>query len=390
MKCQMASLVTSDETDERADSAGGAPARELNVEQLSLHAEAMENAAKDIPPAERHVVPRDAVKIEDSNETITAIGTQGKKVTVIEGLEGNGPCLTSLCLRSNLIAKMQGMNHLTKLVNLELYDNKLKRLEGIDQLVNLTNLDLSYNDIRKLENLGTLTQLRTLYVARNKLKEVGSSLENLTSLTRLDLGSNRIRKIEGFETLTNLSELWLGRNKITRVCGLSTLVNLKILDIQSNRLVAMDGTEAPAAAGEEASAEGSTVSPPPPPPGADNVDNLGLTCNTHLEELYLGHNGIPTIGGLDALQKLNTLDLSSNKIEMVQNVSKLVKLEELWMSCNLVASFDSVVELQKTAVKIKTLYLEQNPISKDFEYRKRLAEMFPSLTQIDATPCRRR
>ena len=38
---------------------------------------------------------------------------------------------------------------------------------------------------------------------------------------------------------------------------------------------------------------------------------------------------------------------------------------------------------------IKIVYLEHNPISKDFEYRMRTAAMLPSLKQIDATPCRR-
>ena len=32
------------------------------------------------------------------------------------------------------------------------------------------------------------------------------------------------------------------------------------------------------------------------------------------------------------------------------------------------------------------VYLEHNPLAKDFEYRMRLLKMFPTLTQIDAVP----
>lgn len=34
-----------------------------------------------------------------------------------------------------------------------------------------------------------------------------------------------------------LEELWLGKNKITQISGISTLVRLKRLDVQSNRRV---------------------------------------------------------------------------------------------------------------------------------------------------------
>lgn len=44
-----------------------------------------------------------------------------------------------------------------------------------------------------------------------------------------------IRAISGLEACTLLEELWLGKNKITQIGGISTLVRLKRLDVQSNR-----------------------------------------------------------------------------------------------------------------------------------------------------------
>ncbi|CAN0475390.1 unnamed protein product, partial [Laminaria digitata] len=43
------------------------------------------------------------------------------------------------------------------------------------------------------------------------------------------------RSISGLEGCTSLEELWLGKNKITQIGGISTLLGLKRLDVQSNR-----------------------------------------------------------------------------------------------------------------------------------------------------------
>ena len=42
-------------------------------------------------------------------------------------------------------------------------------------------------------------------------------LSPFTSLRVLELGSNRIRAIEGLDALGKLQELWLGRNRIQQV-----------------------------------------------------------------------------------------------------------------------------------------------------------------------------
>ena len=52
----------------------------------------------------------------------------------------------------------------------------------------------------------------------------------------------------------------------------------------------------------------------------------------HLEQLYLSHNGIQQIEGLDANVKLQTLDISGNRIKSIHNVAHLIELEEFWVS----------------------------------------------------------
>lgn len=48
------------------------------------------------------------------------VGTNGRKVTIIAGLEHLAPTLTELVLRSHVIARMEGLETLVHLTKLEL------------------------------------------------------------------------------------------------------------------------------------------------------------------------------------------------------------------------------------------------------------------------------
>jgi protein phosphatase 1 regulatory subunit 7 len=173
---------------------------------------------------------------------------------------------------------------------------------------------------------------------------------------KIDLGANKIRVIEGLDGLVNLEELWLGKNKIEEITGLEKLTKLRRLDVQSNRLTSVTGLSA-------------------------QVDTL--------EELYLAHNGItdegasqPTGLGLH-FKQLTTLDLGRNFLTTTQPFAHLVTLEELWISGNKIETFDSIAPIGNLS-SLDTVYLEYNPVADDFEYRKKVKELIPSLTQIDA------
>lgn len=47
-----------------------------------------------------------------------------------------------------------------------------QKIEGLDQLVNLEELNLSFNAISKLENLECLTRLKELNLADNNIKKI--------------------------------------------------------------------------------------------------------------------------------------------------------------------------------------------------------------------------
>ena len=120
------------------------------------------------------------------------------------------------------------------------------------------------------------------------------------------------------------------------------------------------------------------------------IENLTSQSDT-LEELYLAHNGLTTEGiGLESglalpFPRLNVLDLSRNRIIGTAPLAHLTSLEELWLSGNKIATFDDIQPLSALGQhNLDTVYLEYNPLADEFEYRKRVAEIMPSLKQIDA------
>lgn len=183
-------------------------------------------------------------------------------------------------------------------------------------------------------------------------------LKHLTNLRKLDLGANRIRVMDEDELsgLVNLEELWLGKNKIENIGGIDKLTKLRRLDVQANRV---------------------TV-----------VENLTAQLDT-LEELYLSHNNISNRGASQPtglmleFTKLTTLDLSRNRISSTHPFAHLAQLEDLWLSGNKITSFDDVEPISVLS-NLEAIYLEYNPVANEFEYRKRLASINPSLQQIDA------
>lgn len=106
----------------------------------------------------------------------------------------------------------------------------------------------------------------------------------------------------------------------------------------------------------------------------------------NLEELYISHNGIEEIEGLDNLTNLKTLDLASNRIKRIKNVSHLVNLEEFWFNDNQLDSWEDLDQF-KNCTKLQTVYLERNPIWRDTAYRRKVKLALPTVTQIDATLC---
>jgi hypothetical protein len=77
-----------------------------------------------------------------------------------------------------------------------------------------------------------------------------------------------------------------------------------------------------------------------------------------------------------------TLDIAVNKVEKLENIDHLPHLEELWMNWNNLADTEENREYLRK-LKLKTIYLADNPMSQDDTYQEMLQERIPTLTQID-------
>ncbi|NXO41412.1 LRCC1 protein, partial [Locustella ochotensis] len=116
--------------------------------------------------------------------------------------------------------------------------NLIARIQGLDHLRNLQHLDLSSNQIRRIEGLGSLAKLRTLSLSCNLLTKV-EGLEKLFNLTMLNLSYNRIHDLSGFQSLHGtrhkISQIYLHSNCVSNInhllqCmkGLRCLTNLTL------------------------------------------------------------------------------------------------------------------------------------------------------------------
>ncbi|XP_071277760.1 leucine-rich repeat and coiled-coil domain-containing protein 1 isoform X2 [Agelaius tricolor] len=115
-----------------------------------------------------------------------------------------------LSLMDKGVKSLRDVSLSSDLHTLNAHCNLIARIQGLDHLRNLQHLDLSSNQIRRIEGLGSLAKLRTLSLSCNLLTKV-EGLEKLFNLTMLNLSYNRIHDLSGFRSLHGT------RHKISRI-----------------------------------------------------------------------------------------------------------------------------------------------------------------------------
>ncbi|KAJ4959589.1 hypothetical protein NE237_026700 [Protea cynaroides] len=182
----------------------------------------------------------------------------------------------------NEISSLSGLCKVSNTLK-ELYvsKNEVTKMEELGHLHELQILELGSNRLRIMENLQNLTLLQELWLGRNRIKAV--DLCGLKCIKKISLQSNRLTSMLGFQECVALEELYLSHNGIAKMDGLSTLVNLRILDVSSNKLTAVN-----------------------------DIANL-----TRLEDLWLNDNQIASLEGIDVAvsgsrETLTTIYLEHN------------------------------------------------------------------------------
>lgn len=134
----------------------------------------------------------------------------------------------------------------------------------------------------------------------------------------------------------------------------------------------------------------------------------GLESLENLEELYISHNALSDLSGLDKnvsvifvmfiyivinnvfqnkfQKKLRVLDIGANRITSIDGVQNMSELEEFWANDNQIQKQPDPLVLLESLKKLDTVYLEGNPVQKDFGvgYRRKMILALPQITQLDA------
>ena len=105
-----------------------------------------------------------------------------------------------------------------------------------------------------------------------------------------------------------------------------------------------------------------------------------LHALTTLEELYLAHNAITQLGGaVRTLGALDTLDLTGNRLTSLDGSQHLTSLTEFWCSSNHIPTFEALAPASDAlGATLSCIYLEHNPLAKEYDYRQRVAALFPA------------
>eukprot|EP00756_Hemistasia_phaeocysticola_P032666 Hpha_TRINITY_DN16421_c2_g8::TRINITY_DN16421_c2_g8_i1::g.159007::m.159007 len=159
----------------------------------------------------------------DSNSLVDLSGVCGLRNLVSLSLDSNklgGAELSS-------IGKAVSQLHRLEVLSLE--SNQLVSLAGMSlRLPSLRVLHLKGNDIVRLDGLDKLPQLRELDVSGNKLKTLDDRwLVHCSELRELWLHDNGLRTLDGFKSLSRLHRLGISQNRIVDVHEIARLANME-------------------------------------------------------------------------------------------------------------------------------------------------------------------
>ena len=193
---------------------------------------------------------------------------------------------------------------------------KIKDLTGLEYATRLVTLSIEPHDIRSLEPIKDLTTLKYLrFTGSENLGDI-SPIRGLTNLEELQLGNTGISDITPLANLTNLEHLDLKNNQIQDISALANLTKLTYLNLWNKRDDFV-----------------------PLSRGNNQIRDIRPLANmTELIYLYLDGNQISDLTPLANLTELILLEIQDNQ---VRDISPLTRI----------------------AHKLRTLYLQGNPLS---------------------------
>ena len=225
-----------------------------------------------------------------------------------------------------------------------------------EEMATLTRLDAPNKNIRDLTGLESAIGLKMLIVGgeiengkpvnSNTISDV-SALSSLTNLRILDLSFNAISDVSPLSDMTHLLWLSLSSNTISDVSALSDLTSLKRLYLDKNTISDVSALSDLTRL-EKLFLDNNTIS-----------DVSALSGLTSLTWLYLHNNMISDVSALSNLTRLERLSLDKNTISDVSALSNLTRLEKLFLDKNTISDVSALSNL----THLERLFLDKNTIS---------------------------
>ncbi|XP_057968438.1 protein phosphatase 1 regulatory inhibitor subunit PPP1R7 homolog [Malania oleifera] len=248
--------------------------------------------------------------------TLTELDLTANRLSTLDPRIGLLSDLKKLSFRQNLIEDagvdpISQWHALSGIEELVLRDNKLMKIPDVSIFKKLLVFDVSFNEISSANGLCKVSNtLKELYVSKNEVTKM-EEIDHFHELQILELGSNRLRVMENLQNLTNLQELWLGRNRIRTVnlCGLRCI---KKISLQSNRLTLMTGFEDCVALEELYLSHN----------GIAKMEGLSTLVN--LRVLDISSNKLTSVSNIENLNRLEDLWLNDNQIESLEGIVEAV------------------------------------------------------------------
>ncbi|MBA0574381.1 hypothetical protein Goshw_005035 [Gossypium schwendimanii] len=255
----------------------------------------------------------DSVELPSS---LTELDLTANRLSKLDPRIANLINLRKLSFQQNLIddaaiESISSWDSLSGLEELVLRDNKLMKVPDVSLFKKLLVFDVSFNEITSLQGMSKVSStLKELYVSKNEVTKM-EEIDHLHELQILELGSNRLRVMENLQNFTKLEELWLGRNRIKAInlCGLKCI---KKISLQSNRLTSMIGLEECVALEELYLSHN----------GISKMEGLSTLVN--LRVLDVSSNKLTSVNDIQNLTRLEDLWLNDNQIESLESVAEAV------------------------------------------------------------------
>ncbi|KAA3486109.1 protein phosphatase 1 regulatory subunit pprA-like [Gossypium australe] len=305
----------------------------------------------------------DSVELPSS---LTELDLTANRLSKLDPRIANLINLRKLSFRQNLIddaaiESISSWDSLSGLEELVLRDNKLMKVPDVSLFKKLLVFDVSFNEITSLHGMSKVSStLKELYVSKNEVTKM-EEIDHLHELQILELGSNRLRVMENLQNFSKLEELWLGRNRIKAInlCGLKYI---KKISLQSNRLTSMIGLEECVALEELYLSHN----------GISKMEGLSTLVN--LRVLDVSSNKLTSVNDIQNLTRLEDLWLNDNQIESLESVAEAVsgsreKLTTVYLENNpckisKLPSYPETIFPQYRANRFKHICLEENGFRK--------------------------